>query len=91
MNILSVLAIEEAPPEVLTVKSLDLHIRQNVKEHHTDEFDITDALQNANKTESLVVRRGQAFEISVEFNRPYDREHDDLRLVFTVGMYSLSP
>ena len=80
-------AIEVAPPEILTVKSLDLNIRENVKAHHTDEFDITDALQNPNKTEFLVVRRGQGFDILVEFNRPYDQENDDLRLVFTFGKW----
>ena len=78
-------AIETAGPEVLSVKKLDLKIRKNTQAHHTDEFDITDRLLSPNKEENLVVRRGQPFEISLEFNRPYNREEDDLRLVFTFG------
>lgn len=83
-------AVATAPPEVLQVSDLDLNIEANSKAHHTDEFDITYALLSPSKEAFLVVRRGQAFEISVDFNRPYNPEQDDLRLVFTFGKFSVS-
>lgn len=81
----NVRAVATAPPEVLQVSDLDLSIEANTKAHHTDEFDITYALLSPSKEAYLVVRRGQPFEISVDFNRPYNPEQDDLRLVFTFG------
>ena len=67
--------------------SVDLNIRNNTVAHHTDEYDITDALNEDNdkNREVLIVRRGQKFDINVKFNRPYDAKKDDIRLVFEFG------
>ncbi|XP_045193132.2 protein-glutamine gamma-glutamyltransferase K-like [Mercenaria mercenaria] len=70
--------------DLIQVSKVDLNVRNNAKAHHTDEFDITDALV-FDKREELVIRRGQEFIINVEFNRPYDSEKDDLRIVFQFG------
>lgn len=80
----------KAPPEydLLYVQDVELNIRKNTVAHHTDEFDITDIQQSPSKTESLVVRRGQPFELSIHFNRPYDKSVDDLRIIFTFGKVS---
>ena len=78
-------AIRDAGPELLSIKKLDLKIQENAVAHHTDEYDITDKLQNPNKEEFLVVRRGQSFDILLECNRPYKQCHDDLRILLTFG------
>lgn len=67
--------------------SVDLDICNNTVAHHTDEYDITDALNpdNDKNREVLIVRRGQKFDINITFNRPYDANIDDIRLVFEFG------
>ncbi|KAL4235095.1 Transglutaminase/protease-like ues [Mactra antiquata] len=72
------------PKEALIVKKVDLDIRKNTSDHHTDEFDITDILQFDTR-EMLVVRRGQKFDMKIDFNRNYNPKKDDLRLVFKFG------
>ncbi|GFS03034.1 protein-glutamine gamma-glutamyltransferase K [Elysia marginata] len=74
---------EEAPlaKNVLTVKSVNLHIPQNTKEHRTADYDCTDRLENAR----LVVRRGQVFIMTLTFQRPWSSQDDDLFLQFSVG------
>lgn len=70
--------------EALMVTKVDLDIRNNTRSHHTDEFDITNALVY-DPREELVIRRGQEFNMKIDFNRPYNEESDDLRLVFQFG------
>ncbi|XP_050397106.1 annulin [Patella vulgata] len=69
--------------EALRVESVTFNIKENTPNHHTSEFDITQPDQG--RTPQLVVRRGQPFDITLTFNRPYDKNEDDLRLVFQAG------
>ncbi|XP_067649518.1 annulin-like [Haliotis asinina] len=69
--------------EVLGVESLDFNIAENTVAHHTSEYDITDPEETDEP--KLVVRRGQPFDISITFNRPYDKKKDDLKFVFQAG------
>lgn len=74
--------------ELIRVSSVDLQVRDNVKQHHTSEFDITDATLYDSR-EFLVVRRGQGFDVTVNFNRPFDKEKDNLKFIFQFGMFVL--
>ncbi|KAL3860744.1 hypothetical protein ACJMK2_010819 [Sinanodonta woodiana] len=69
--------------ETIKVASVNLNIADNTKEHHTNEYDITEDLPGQKR--QLVVRRGQSFTITLEFDRDYDESRDDLRLVFQFG------
>ena len=60
----------------LTVKSHDLHLKSNNTAHHTDEYDLPDA---------LIVRRGQQFTISLNFGRKFKKDTDSILLQFTTG------
>ncbi|XP_076111909.1 hemocyte protein-glutamine gamma-glutamyltransferase-like [Mytilus galloprovincialis] len=73
---------EEPVPPVkpdLTVENVDLNISTNSKEHHTNEYSISE------EGRGLIVRRGQTFDIAVEVNRDYDVKKDDIKLVFLAG------
>ena len=65
----------------LTVKDVDLHIKDNSERHHTDKYELTTLEKGA----ELVVRRGEGFVITVEFDRPYNIKHHDLELEFQIG------
>ncbi|KAL8590514.1 hypothetical protein ACOMHN_010950 [Nucella lapillus] len=69
-----------ADKDVLEVKDVDFKVAENTKQHHTDEYDITEG-----SNPQLVVRRGQQFTVQIAFNRDYDNKKDDLRLVFEIG------
>uniref|UniRef100_A0A8U8CHL8 Coagulation factor XIII A chain n=1 Tax=Geospiza parvula TaxID=87175 RepID=A0A8U8CHL8_GEOPR len=49
----------------------------NKKEHHTDKY----------YNPKLIVRRGQAFQIQIDFNRPYQPQSDQFWLEFLMGRY----
>lgn len=78
------LAAPSDDPEVINVTNVNIDIANNTKEHRTDEYDITDMLEG-DKREFLVIRRGQKFNLKIEFDREFDKEKDDLRLVFQFG------
>uniref|UniRef100_A0A674MIU4 Protein-glutamine gamma-glutamyltransferase K n=1 Tax=Takifugu rubripes TaxID=31033 RepID=A0A674MIU4_TAKRU len=62
----------------LSVCSVDLlssKTGQNRAEHHTDMY----------HGDELIVRRGQSFQIEVEFNRPFDTDTDKLHLDMRTG------
>ncbi|RUS86845.1 hypothetical protein EGW08_005382 [Elysia chlorotica] len=67
--------------ECLLVEDLDLHVRENAEEHHTDLFECTGRDQDP----QLVVRRGQEFKLTLTFQRPWNSELDDMHLVFKIG------
>lgn len=69
--------IEKAPEteKQLKVVSVDLLKEKNGKEHHTDKYEV----------EELVVRRGQAFYIDVEFDHAYDAASDTISLEMLMG------
>lgn len=47
----------------------------NKQQHHTDKYD----------SPKLIVRRGQAFQIQIDFNRPYKPETDQFWLEYLIG------
>jgi hypothetical protein len=57
--------------------------------HHTNEFDITDRLVY-DTTEQLVVRRGQSFDMKIQFKRPYDQTKDFVKVIFEFGKTKLT-
>lgn len=65
----------------LSVCSVDLlssKTGQNRAEHHTDLY----------HGDELIIRRGQTFQIDVEFNRPFDKDTDKLHLDMKTGTHS---
>uniref|UniRef100_A0A182NEW6 protein-glutamine gamma-glutamyltransferase n=1 Tax=Anopheles dirus TaxID=7168 RepID=A0A182NEW6_9DIPT len=71
--------------EVLTVKSVDLCIEENGKDHHTKRYESMARDEFSGKIPKLVVRRGQPFRLRLICDRPYDRSRDALSLIFTVA------
>ncbi|XP_063779165.1 coagulation factor XIII A chain [Pseudophryne corroboree] len=66
--------------DYLTVDNVELFKQQhekNKKEHHTDRF----------FNNKLIVRRGQTFDIKIDFNRPYDPEKDQFWVEYVIGRY----
>ncbi|XP_064598834.1 uncharacterized protein LOC135465525 [Liolophura sinensis] len=61
------------------VTQVDLHILTNGKTHHTDTYDCVDEEQK------LVLRRGEAFRLTVTFSRPVNTANDKFRLVLEIG------
>ena len=60
--------------------TVELHKKENREAHKTDDYEI----------QELILRRGQAFDVTVTFNRDYDQENDILVVQFVTGfVYSL--
>ncbi|OWF50628.1 protein-glutamine gamma-glutamyltransferase K-like [Mizuhopecten yessoensis] len=70
-----VLEVVNKPGAALKVVFLDFHLNENRREHHTKEFDQPD----------LILRRGQAFTLTLEFDREIDITHDNVILQLTYG------
>ncbi|XP_046356732.2 hemocyte protein-glutamine gamma-glutamyltransferase-like isoform X1 [Haliotis rufescens] len=64
-----------AEAKAIKVSSVDLHKESNKEKHHTDEFE----------KEDLVIRRGQAFDLSITFDRAITKSSDVIFLQFTTG------
>lgn len=66
---------------------IDLHIAANTQLHKTDKYICTKDRETGGVKEEaeLVLRRGQAFKMTLTFDRPYDKARDDLRVVFNTG------
>ncbi|XP_037075868.1 annulin-like isoform X2 [Pollicipes pollicipes] len=62
----------------LVVTELDLCVQRNAIEHRTQRF------ERGITGPALVVRRGQAFEIYIRFNRKYTEDRDNISLIFSV-------
>ncbi|TWW72986.1 Protein-glutamine gamma-glutamyltransferase K [Takifugu flavidus] len=67
--------MEEMKLSVCSVDLLSSKTGQNRAEHHTDMY----------HGDELIVRRGQSFQIEVEFNRPFDTDTDKLHLDMRTG------
>ncbi|XP_072267856.1 coagulation factor XIII A chain isoform X2 [Pyxicephalus adspersus] len=66
--------------DYLEVENVELYKQRNdknKKEHHTDRY----------YNNKLIIRRGQKFDIRVDFNRPYDRETDQFWVEYVIGRY----
>ena len=61
----------------MKLSDFDFHIKVNSTEHHTAEFDMP---------ETLIVRRGQKFSVTLTFSRDFNKETDKIILQFTTGM-----
>ena len=59
----------------LEAKILNLHKQENRGVHKTDEYE----------DELLILRRGQAFDVTVSFNRDYNPETDVITVQFVTG------
>jgi hypothetical protein len=64
---------------VLKVKDVDLNVTTNTKAHHTKKYD------HNRKLNTVVLRRGQHFQVDVEFNRPLDPKADWVSLRMQTG------
>lgn len=69
---------DSGDPFPLKVESIDFNIALNGEPHHTSEYEDGGLNQ-------LVVRRGQPFDIDINFSRPYIKEKDDFKLIFQFG------
>ncbi|XP_041376718.1 annulin-like [Gigantopelta aegis] len=78
---------QETLAEKLHVKDIDLHIDENTSKHRTDMFECTEKrTYNGEELEAnLLIRRGEEFEITIEFDRPYNKEEHDMCLCFKTG------
>ncbi|XP_071959705.1 coagulation factor XIII A chain-like [Antedon mediterranea] len=68
----------EAPPDTggqLFVKAIELHCLTNKGFHSTEEY----------QTKDLIIRRGQAFQISVLLDRPYQENTDFINIQMRTG------
>ena len=70
--------------DVLNVESVDFNVAANAKAHRTSDYAIVESVWKP----KLVVRRGQSFDVTIEFNRKYDKSKDDLRLIFEMGKFT---
>lgn len=62
------------------LRVVDIHMFKepneiNKQQHHTDKY----------YNPKLIVRRGQPFQIQIDFSRPYDPEKDQIWLEYLVG------
>lgn len=63
------------PEAELEATLINFHIQENRKAHKTDEYEI----------EQLILRRGQAFDLTIKFNREYQPDRDAFALLFITG------
>ena len=60
---------------LLKAMNVNFHVRENKIAHHTSDYDMSE----------LILRRGQPFDLTVAFNRPYDESTDQVVLQFATG------
>ncbi|KAG8571659.1 hypothetical protein GDO81_011743 [Engystomops pustulosus] len=63
--------------EVENVELFKQQYEKNKREHHTDRY----------FNNKLIIRRGQTFQIRIDFNRPYNAEKDQFWVEFVIGRY----
>ncbi|XP_069113244.1 protein-glutamine gamma-glutamyltransferase K-like isoform X2 [Argopecten irradians] len=75
------------------LKKVDLNIKQNAVNHHTDKYKCISKRIYEGKEEpaALVVRRGQIFTTEMTFDRDYDAKIHDLQMKFRTGLNPLAP
>lgn len=60
------------------VSAIDILSEENSRQHHTEKYDAVQA-------GGLVVRRGQPFNLMLQFDRKFSLKKNTLRLVFKTG------
>lgn len=65
----------------LVVKSMDMCIEENGREHYTSKYWI----MNNPESPTVVVRRGQPFKLILKTNRKYAEETDGISFIFTAA------
>lgn len=71
-----------SPEGMLVVSGIDLicsRSGRNRLSHHTDEYEY----------ENLIIRRGQSFDMKLQFKQPYDPEDHRICLEFLIGECAL--
>lgn len=80
--------VQPAKPP-LKVKSVDYHIKENARRHNTDEYDLANGFEDEDtkvfKEPELIVRRGENFDITLKFDRKYDKENDFIHMMLEIG------
>ena len=61
------------------VSAIDILSEENSRQHHTEKYDIVQG-------GGLVVRRGQSFNLLLQFDRRFSLKKNTLRLVFKTGI-----
>lgn len=64
---------------VASVQSVDARVKDNARAHHTDRFELVQREEDPR----LVVRRGQAFTLSLGLSRAFDSSTDAISFIFT--------
>lgn len=67
--------------DYLEVEYVELYKQQyekNKKEHHTDRY----------FNNKLIIRRGQKYDIKINFNRPYNPETDQFWVEYVIGKFA---
>ncbi|KAL5022509.1 hypothetical protein ScPMuIL_001664 [Solemya velum] len=65
--------------QLLKTKSVDIQRSINRYEHRTSDYEIP----------NLILRRGKAFEIKINFDLPFNEDHDEITLKFVTGRVPL--
>ncbi len=76
LNIGSIVIIFPFSDSALKAYELDFQQKENRKAHHTEDYE----------AEELIVRRGQAFNVTVSFSRNYNKEADTVVVQLTTGI-----
>nr|CAD7411874.1 unnamed protein product [Timema poppensis] len=80
--IMFVMSVTASMATVLEVDGVRMYPLENAKRHHTDRYELIHEAQNP----SVILRRGQEFELLVKFReRGFDPSKDIVRLIFTFG------
>ena len=79
-------AAELQPLASFVIREINFEIERNTREHNTDQYAVTRREDDAR----LVVRRGDAFQISITFQRRYNKRDDLVNMIFTVAGLRLS-
>eukprot|EP00918_Siedleckia_nematoides_P033728 GHVU01073272.1.p1 GENE.GHVU01073272.1~~GHVU01073272.1.p1 ORF type:complete len:769 (-),score=118.27 GHVU01073272.1:951-3257(-) len=72
---------------VLKVESVNFNIAENTAAHYTNQYEITEEREvDGKKIEpQLVIRRGQSFDITITFDRAFNQDKDEIKLIFETG------
>ncbi|XP_060077070.1 hemocyte protein-glutamine gamma-glutamyltransferase-like [Ylistrum balloti] len=67
--------------DILHVTGVNFNLHDDCKAHHTWKF----TKEQVDKCCTIIVRRGQPFQIILNCDQPFDQEHHELKLIFETG------